>query len=121
MCQDLWAPWVQDEVCGAHGPVQGVSEAVLVTQPDQHTRRERSVVDSQAFCVLQDHIQISKEGKGLPNPGKGRCRDRGEGESSSFPDVKTSPGEQGGRARAQKREAPRRDCPSEAAQSRKGL
>lgn len=32
MSQDLWAPWVQDEsLCGAHGPVQGASEAVLVT------------------------------------------------------------------------------------------
>ena len=65
-----------------------MSEAVLVTQPDQDTRKWCSVLDSQAFCILQDHIQIRKVGNG-------RCRDRGKGESSCFPDVRIFPGEQG--------------------------
>ena len=46
---------------------------------------------------------------------------RGKGESSCSPGVRIFPGEQGAELEHRSEKAPMCDCPSEAAQSRKGL
>ena len=57
-------------LCGAHGPVQGVSEAVLVTQPDQHTRREWSVVDPRLSAFCRTTSKLARRGRAFKTEGK---------------------------------------------------